>query len=45
MTIYRLREAVARNKDFFNAKFLKPQPAFLGEVIPVTGDGRLTDDE
>ncbi|HOV80483.1 MAG TPA: ElyC/SanA/YdcF family protein [Bacillota bacterium] len=44
MTIYRLREVVARNKDFFNAKFLKPQPAFLGEVIPVTGDGRLTDD-
>ena len=45
MTIYRLREVVARNKDFFNAKFLKPQPTFLGEAIPVTGDGRLTDDK
>jgi len=45
MKIYRLREVVARNKDFFNAKFLKPQPTFLGDVIPVTGDGRLTDDK
>ncbi|MFA5385497.1 MAG: ElyC/SanA/YdcF family protein [Eubacteriales bacterium] len=45
MVIYRLREMVARNKDFFIAKFLKPQPTFLGEVIPVTGDGRSTDDK
>jgi vancomycin permeability regulator SanA len=44
MTIYRLREVAARNKDFFTAKFLKPQPTFLGEVIPITGDGRLTND-
>jgi len=45
MVIYRLREMVARNKDFFIARFLKPQPTFLGEVIPVTGDGRVTDDK
>jgi len=45
MKIYRLREVVARNKDFFTAKFLKPQPTFLGEIIPVTGDGRDTDDK
>lgn len=45
MTIYRLREVAARNKDFFTAKFLKPQPTFLGETIPVTGDGRATDDK
>ncbi|MDD2553271.1 MAG: ElyC/SanA/YdcF family protein [Desulfotomaculaceae bacterium] len=44
MTIYRLRESAARVKDFFLAKFLKPVPTFLGETIPVTGDGRATDD-
>lgn len=45
MTIYKLREIAARNKDFFNARLLKPQPTFLGEAIPITGDGRLTDDK
>jgi len=45
MTPYLLREVAARNKDFFTAKFLKPQPTFLGETIPVTGDGRATDDK
>jgi len=45
MTIYKLREMVARNKDFFLAKILKPQPTFLGDTIPVTGDGRSTDDQ
>ncbi len=44
MTIYRLRESAARVKNFFLAKFLKPVPTFLGETIPVTGDGRATDD-
>lgn len=44
MTIYRLRESAARVKDFFLARFLKPVPTFLGETIPVTGDGRTTDD-
>lgn len=45
MTSYRLREIAARNKDFFAAKFIKPLPTFLGEVIPFTGDGRETDDK
>jgi len=45
MTIYKLREIVARNKDFFLAKILKPQPTFLGDTVPVTGDGRSTDDQ
>nr|WP_054874122.1 ElyC/SanA/YdcF family protein [Oxobacter pfennigii] len=39
-----LREIAARNKDFFTAKLIKPKPKFLGEVIPVTGSGSLTDD-
>ncbi len=45
MKTYRLREIAARNKDFFTAKFIKPKPTFLGETIPVTGDGRATDDK
>lgn len=39
-----LREIMARNKDFMTAKIIKPLPKYLGEVIPVTGDGRVTDD-
>lgn len=39
-----LREIAARNKDFFNAKVLKPKPKYLGDVIPVTGDGTATND-
>lgn len=39
-----IREIAARNKDFLTAKIIKPKPKYLGEVIPVTGDGRLTDD-
>lgn len=42
---YKLREIAARNKDFFLAKILKPTPAFLGEEIPVSGDGRVTHDK
>ncbi len=45
MTVYRLREAAARNKDFMLVKFIKPQPTFLGEPILVTGDGRATEDK
>jgi len=40
-----LREIAARNKDFIMAKIIKPLPKYLGEVIPVTGDGRVTDDK
>lgn len=39
-----LREIGARNKDFVTAKIIKPLPKYLGDAIPVTGDGRVTDD-
>jgi len=45
MAIYEGREMMARNKDFWLAKVIKPQPTFLGEVIPVFGDGTATDDK
>lgn len=38
-----VRELLARNKDFVQTIF-KPEPRFLGEVIPISGDGRLTHD-
>jgi len=44
MDSYLVREIAARNKDFFLAKFIKPKPEFLGDAIPVSGDGRVTDD-
>lgn len=45
MAEYQLREIAARDKDFFNAEILKPKPKFLGEAIPVSGSGALTDDK
>lgn len=36
-----IREILARNKDFLTAIY-KPLPTFLGETIPVFGDGNLT---
>jgi vancomycin permeability regulator SanA len=45
MAQYQLREMAARNKDFWLAKIIKPQPTFLGDAIPVFGDGRATDDK
>lgn len=45
MTMYQLREVAARNKDFLWAKVIKPRPTFLGDAIPVFGDGRATDDK
>ena len=44
MAVNELREMAARNKDFWLAKVLKPEPTFLGDAIPVWGDGRATDD-
>lgn len=38
-----IREILARNKDFFKTIF-KPEPTFLGETIPISGDGNLTND-
>lgn len=40
-----LREIAARNKDFLTAKVFKPLPKYLGDSIPVSGDGRATDDK
>lgn len=38
-----LREILARNKDFINC-IIKPKPTYLGESIPVSGDGNITND-
>lgn len=38
------REILARNKDFFSCIF-KPKPKYLGEAIPVSGSGDLTNDK
>lgn len=38
-----VREILARNKDFFTSIF-KPYPTYLGEAIPVNGNGDLTND-
>ncbi|MBQ1962227.1 MAG: YdcF family protein [Clostridia bacterium] len=36
-----LRELLARSKDFISAK-TKPEPKYLGESIPINGDGDIT---
>ena len=41
---YKLRESLARCKDFFLVNFLKPKPKYLGEQIDLSGDGRVTFD-
>jgi len=41
--IHDLREAAARTKDFLNC-ILMPKPTYLGDVIPVSGNGDLTND-
>ena len=38
------REFLARVKDFFTA-ILKPDPTYLGDPIPVSGNGNLTNDK
>ncbi|MCU6797184.1 YdcF family protein [Paenibacillus sp. WQ 127069] len=42
MTRNRLREVLARNKDFAYVNLLQPKPTYLGNPIPITSDGRLT---
>ena len=42
-TLRDVREIVARCKDFA-AVILKVEPKFLGEAIPVSGDGNVTND-
>ena len=39
-----VREILARVKDFGTSLF-KPKPTYLGEAIPIWGDGNLTNDE
>ena len=43
-TMRDIREILARCKDFAMC-ILKPEPTFLGEAIPVSGNGDLTNDE
>jgi Uncharacterized membrane protein len=38
-----LREIVARGKDFFYV-ITKPRPKYLGDIIPVNGNGNVTND-
>lgn len=38
-----LREILARDKDFFNC-IIKPEPTYLGDKIPVSGNGNFTND-
>ncbi len=42
-TAREIREILARNKDFFTA-MIQPKPTYLGETIPISGDGNLTND-
>ena len=39
-----LREVLARDKDFVMCIF-RPKPTFLGDSVPVTGNGNITNDE
>lgn len=39
-----LREILARNKDFLYGIF-KPEPTYLGEAIPIQGNGNATNDK
>ena len=41
---YNAREILARDKDFVKVIF-KPKPTYLGEVIPISGSGDLTNDK
>ena len=45
MKMYKIREIAARNKDFVWTSIIKPKPTFLGDAIPVMGDGKATDDK
>ena len=38
-----VREIIARNKDFFKV-MLKPEPKYLGDIIPISGSGLKTRD-
>ena len=38
-----IREILARDKDFIKCIF-KPEPTYLGDTIPVSGNGDITND-
>ena len=42
-TYRELREILARDKDFIKCIF-KPEPTYLGDTIPVSGNGDMTND-
>lgn len=42
ITYYMMRERIARFKDFIKINIIKAGPKFLGEKIPISGDGRDT---
>lgn len=43
-TYREIREVLARNKDFIKCIF-KPEPTYLGDTIPVSGNGDITNDK
>lgn len=43
-TYRELREILARNKDFIKC-IIKPEPTYLGDTIPVSGNGDITNDK
>ena len=42
-TFREIREILARDKDFIKCIF-KPEPTYLGDIIPVSGNGDITND-
>lgn len=42
--VRKLREVLARDKDFFKC-IIKPEPTYLGDTIPVSGNGDATNDK
>ncbi|MCZ8521750.1 MULTISPECIES: SanA/YdcF family protein [Paenibacillus] len=42
---YEAREVLARSKDFWGVHVLHAKPKCLGEAIPITADGRATNDK
>lgn len=43
-TYREIREILARDKDFVKCIF-KPKPTYLGDEVPVSGNGDITNDK